>query len=157
MPTGFDDLVDEAGYGVGIACADKAAVLTWLVARAADRTGIAASLITERVMLRESLGSTGFGGGAAIPHARMSELTGVVVEIAVLASPIDFDSIDDQPVDIVVLMLSSDAAGADHLKALARISRTLRDPGRLTAMRGASDSVALRTALHVVEAPRKAA
>lgn len=158
MPTGFDDLVDGAGFGVGIACADKPAALTWLAARAAARTGIDASLIVERVMLREALGSTAFGGGVAIPHARLDALTSVVVEIAVLERPVEFGAIDDQPVDIVVLMLSPEAAGADHLKALARISRTLRDPARLAAVRAARDSAALREALHLVdEAPRKAA
>ena len=157
MPTGFDDLIDDAGLGVGIDCADKAAALAWLTARAAARTGIDARLIAERVAVREALGSTGFGGGVAIPHARFDMLTAVVVEIAVLASPVDFGAIDDHPVDVVVLMLSPEAAGADHLKALARISRTLRDPDRLAAVRAADDSSALRVALHLVEAPRKAA
>ncbi len=157
MPIGFDDLVDAAGYGIGIACADRTAALNWLVDRAADRTGIDADAIIERVMLREALGSTAFGGGVAIPHARIDGLASVVVEIAVLANPVAFNAIDDQPVDIVVLMLSPATAGADHLKALARISRTLRDPARLAAMRAAVDIAALRDALQLVEAPRKAA
>ena len=157
MPTGFDDLVDADGYGIGIASADKAAALNWLATRAAAHTGFDAGLIAEGVMLREALGSTAFGGGVAIPHARMAGLASVVVEIAVLASPVDFAAIDDQPVDIVVLMLSPETAGADHLKALARISRTLRDPARLAALRAATDSAGLRAALHIVEAPRKAA
>lgn len=157
MPTGFDDLIDEAGYRVGLACDDKAAALAWLAARAAAYTGIDVGTIIERVQLRESLGSTGFGGGAAIPHARLDGLQTVIVEVAVLAAPIDFGAIDDQPVDIVVLMLSPEGAGADHLKALARISRTLRDPARLAAIRAAGDSAALRCALHLVEAPRQAA
>lgn len=161
MPTGFDDLVDntgqDAGFGVGIACADKAAALNWLIQRAAVRTGVDAGLITERVMLREALGSTGFGGGVAIPHARIVGLAAIAVEIAVLVAPVDFGAIDDLPVDIVVLMLSPEAAGADHLKALARISRTLRDADRLAAVRAAGDSAELRRALQIVEAPRKAA
>lgn len=156
--TGFDDLVDAAGYGVGVACIDKAAALQWLAARAAARTGIDVGAIAERLALREASGSTGFGGGVAIPHARFAGLATVVVEIAVLAVPVDFGAIDDQPVDVVVLMLSSDAAGADHLKALARISRTLRDPARLAAVRAAGDGLALCAALRVAaEAPRQAA
>jgi PTS system nitrogen regulatory IIA component len=157
MPTGFDDLIDEAGYGVGIICADKAAALAWLAGRAAARTGLDAGMIIERVLQREALGPTGFGGGAAIPHARIDGLAAIVVEIAVLARAIEFGAIDDQPVDIVVLMLSPEAAGADHLKALARISRTLRDPARLAAIRAAGDGAALQAALRTDEAPRKAA
>lgn len=158
---GFDDLVAEGSITLGLAVADKPGLLDALADAAAAATGIDAAVILERVRLRESLGSTGFGGGAAIPHARFAELSGVLVQVVRLATPVDYGAIDDVPVDIAVLLLSPEAAGADHLKALARISRTLRDPARLAAMRAAGDAAALRTAIAVTlspsEAPRRAA
>ena len=155
---GFDDLVVEGGITLGVVVADKAALLAALAADAAVASGLDAAAIEERLRLRESLGSTGFGGGAAIPHARFAELPGLVVRVTRLASPVDFGAIDAAPVDIVVLLLSPENAGADHLKALARISRTLRDPARLAAIRAARDADGLLAAIAVgAEAPRRAA
>jgi PTS system nitrogen regulatory IIA component len=158
---GFDDLVAEGGITLGLDVADKPALLDALAAAAAAATGIDAAVILERVRLRESLGSTGFGSGAAIPHARFADLSGVLVQVVRLAAPVDYGALDEVPVDIAVLLLSPEAAGADHLKALARISRTLRDPVRLAAMRAAGDAAALRAAIAVTvspsEAPRRAA
>jgi PTS system nitrogen regulatory IIA component len=158
---GFDDLVAEGDITLGLDVADKPAMLTALADAAATTTGIDPVVILERVRLRESLGSTGFGGGAAIPHARFAELSGVRVQVVQLATPVDYGAIDAAPVDIAVLLLSPEDAGADHLKALARISRTLRDPARLAAMRAARDAAALRAAIAVTsssgEASRRAA
>ncbi|MEY2883598.1 MAG: IIA-like nitrogen-regulatory protein PtsN, partial [Pseudomonadota bacterium] len=105
------------------------------------------SLILERVRERETLGSTGFGGGAAIPHARIPGLDQVVVVLARLVVPVDYGALDGDPVDIAVLLLSPEGAGADHLKALARISRALRDPAVLDAIRAAGDADALLQAV----------
>ena len=162
MPTsglaGFDDLIVADGVVIGLAAADKDVLLAALADRIARSAGIDAALILERVRVREVLGSTGFGGGAAIPHARFADLTSVVAVVAVTALPVDFGAIDNQPVDIVVLMLSPEDAGADHLKALARISRTLRDPVRLDAIRDARTDAELRAAISAErEAPRRAA
>ena len=155
---GFDDLIVAGGAAVDLAVTDREAMLSILSALAGRATGIEAALILERVRLRERLGSTGFGGGAAIPHARFTGLGGVVAVVAVASRGVDFAAIDDQPVDIAVLLLSPEAAGADHLKALARISRTLRDPARLMAMRAARSGDALRLAIAAEhEAPRRAA
>jgi PTS system nitrogen regulatory IIA component len=158
---GFDELVVEGGITLDLGVADKAALLAALAGLGASATGIDASLILERVRLRESLGATGFGGGTAIPHARLAELSGVVVQVVRLAAPVDYGALDDLPVDIVVLLLSPEDAGADHLKALARISRTLRDPKRLAAMRAAADVAAMRKAIVTTtangEAGRRAA
>ncbi|MEY2884584.1 MAG: hypothetical protein RL490_2308 [Pseudomonadota bacterium] len=158
---GFDDLVVEGGITLDLDVADKPALLAALADGAAAVTGIDSALILERVRLRESLGATGFGGGTAIPHARFGELPGVLVQVVRLASPVDYGAIDDAPVDIAVLLLSPEDAGADHLKALARISRTLRDPARLAAMRAAEDVDAFRKAILAThspgEAPRRAA
>lgn len=126
---------------------DKAALLAALTARAADITGLSASLLLERVRERETLGATGFGQGAAIPHARVAGLAAVVIVAATLAAPIDYNAIDGDLVDVAVLLLSPEGAGADHLKALARISRALRDPAFLAALRAADTEDRLRAAL----------
>ena len=153
---GFDDLVVEGGFLLAVEATDKPALLAKLAEVAATRTGLAAEAIAERLRLRESLGSTGFGGGAAIPHAR-ADLPGVMALVARLAAPLAFDALDGAPVDIVVLLLSPENAGADHLKALARISRTLRDPLRLAAIRAAATPETLRAAIAGAPEARRAA
>ncbi len=145
MTTGIADLVVAAA--ARLAVADKPALLAALTARAADATGLPASLLLERVREREALGATGFGQGAAIPHARVAGLPGVIAVAATLAAPIDYLAIDGGMVDVAVLLLSPEGAGADHLKALARMSRALRDPAFLHGLRAAADDGALRSAL----------
>lgn len=127
--------------------ADKAGLLAALAAAAADATGLAAEVILARVEDREILGTTGFGRGTAIPHARLAGLSGVVAVVARLATPVDYGALDAQPVDIAVLLLSPEQAGADHLKALARISRALRSADLLAAWRAAPDAAALTLAI----------
>ncbi len=146
MP-GFADLVGDGSVLLGLAVPDKDALIAALAAAAADATGLPASLIGERVREREMLGTTGFGQGAAIPHARLAGLAGVTAVVARLATGIDYGALDGLPVDVAVLLLSPEGAGADHLKALARISRALRDPPTLAAMRAAPDAAALRLAI----------
>ena len=156
--TGFADLVAPGGVCLDLVAADKPALLLALAEHAAGTTGVSALLIAERLQLREALGSTGFGGGAAIPHARLLDAPAIVVVVARLTQAIDYAAIDAQPVDIAVLMLTSETAGADHLKALARISRTLRDPVCLAAMRAAATTDEMWAAIGAVhEAPRRAA
>ena len=155
---GFDDLIVADGIALDLVVADREALLAALAVCAGNAAGIDAGLIFERVRLREVLGSTGFGGGAAIPHAKVTGLTGIIAVVGVTTRPVEFAAIDDLPVDIAVMLLSPEAAGADHLKALARISRTLRDPLRLEAMRAARTNDALRAVLAAErEAPRRAA
>lgn len=120
--------------------ADKSALLAALAAAAAEVTDLAADAVLTRVQDREALGSTGFGRGTAIPHARIPGLARVVAVVARLARPVDYGALDQQPVDIAVLLLSPEAAGADHLKALARISRALRSAELLIAWRAAPDA-----------------
>jgi len=91
------------------------------------------------VFQREKLGSTGVGGGVAIPHGKFQSLDRIVGYLAKLRTPIEFDALDDAPVDLVFLLLAPEDAGADHLKALSRIARVLRDPGRVTQIRASSD------------------
>src|SRR5258708_25870077 len=97
----------------------------------------------DRLLERERLGSTGIGGGIAIPQGRMSVLSQPCGLFARLAQPVDFDSIDERPVDIVFLLVAPEGAGADHLKALARVSRLLRDRALVDKLRATESADAL--------------
>ena len=97
-----------------------------LAARAAKLTGQNERLIFDTLMQREKLGSTGVGNGIAIPHGKLPKLEKLTGFFARLERPIDFESLDGQPVDLVFLLLAPEGAGADHLKALARVARLLR-------------------------------
>jgi nitrogen PTS system EIIA component len=121
----------------------KKAVLAELAARAAAAFKVDERRLFDRLLERERLGSTGIGGGIAIPHARMASLTKPAGLFARLASPIDFDAIDERPVDIVFLLVAPEGAGADHLKALARVSRLLRDRGLVDKLRATENAEAL--------------
>ncbi|MBA3895632.1 MAG: PTS sugar transporter subunit IIA [Sphingomonadaceae bacterium] len=114
--------------------------------------GVDDELVVERLTERERLGSTGFGGGVAIPHGKIEGLTQVVGVFARLAQPIDFGAIDDMPVDLVFMLLSPVDAGADHLKALAQVSRMLRDRAFVAKLRGAGSDDALLALFANVEA-----
>jgi PTS system nitrogen regulatory IIA component len=146
-PFGFSSAVAEGSIVLGLTVASKDALLAALAGIAAKTTGIAESTILERVREREALGSTGFGQGAAIPHARIAGLTAVTAVVARLASGVDYGALDGEPVDVAVLLLSPEGAGADHLKALARVSRALRDPGSLARIRDAADVDELRAVI----------
>jgi PTS system nitrogen regulatory IIA component len=112
---------------------------------------MSAKTIASAVNEREKLGSTGFGGGAAIPHGRIEGLTAVFGMFARLETPIDFQAVDGIPVDLVFLLLSPPDAGADHLKALASVSRAFRDRQILAKLRGARSKDALFALLAGVE------
>jgi PTS system nitrogen regulatory IIA component len=99
--------------------------------------------VVDRLTERERLGSTGFGGGVAIPHGKIEGLDHVVGVFAQLAQPIDFGAVDDMPVDLVAMLLSPVDAGAEHLKALAQVSRALRDRLFVEKLRGAANGDAL--------------
>lgn len=148
---GFADMVPPGGCDAALAANDKPQALAALAAMAERHCGLPASLIRERLALREALGPTGFGGGTAIPHARLAGLQHCVVLFTRLPAPIDYAALDGAPVDVLVLLLSPEAAGADHLKALARISRTLRDPQIMAAVRAAPDAAAMLAAVTVPE------
>ena len=114
-----------------------------LAERAAEITGHAAEEIREAITDREALGSTGLGDGIAIPHGKIAGLKGVTALVARLDQPIDFDSVDDQLVDIVVMLLAPSGAGADHLKALSRVARLLRTQAVIEELRAATDPAQL--------------
>lgn len=119
-------VLDPAGVGSSDA-EDKQGVLEALAARFAAVYSLDPDAVLEALEEREKLGSTGFGRGTAIPHARLNGLSQPVCVFLRLASPVDFDSADGMPVELVFGLLSPEKAGAMHLHALAAISRTMRD------------------------------
>lgn len=135
----------------GLHVANKKGLFQLLAAASARKTGVGAKTIAAALTERERLGSTGFGGGVAIPHGKIDGLSHVFGYFARLETPIDFHSVDDLPVDLVFMILSPPDAGADHLKALARVSRLLRDRDIVAKLRGARSRDALFALLAGVE------
>ena len=125
-------------------------------AHAARLTGLDERVIFEALLQRERLGSTGIGEGIAIPHGKLAGLAHLFGLAARLDKPIDFEALDGQPVDILFLLLAPEGAGADHLKALARVARALREPGMLDRIRKTRDADALYAVLSQTSAPRAA-
>ncbi|MFT0891915.1 PTS IIA-like nitrogen regulatory protein PtsN [Pseudochelatococcus sp. G4_1912] len=121
----------------------KKQALQEIAAKAANLTGLDEREIYDTLLQRERLGSTGIGDGIAIPHGKPARIDRLFGLFARLERPIDFESIDGQPVDIIFLLLAPESAGADHLKALARVARLLREPGNLERLRSARDAAAI--------------
>lgn len=135
----------------------KKQLLQELSARAARLTGLQERDIFDVLWQRERLGSTGLGHGIAIPHGKVAGLKRIVGIFARVAEPVDFDAVDGAPVDIVFLLLAPEGAGADHLKALARISRLLREGSAVEKLRASKDAAALYAVLTEDEASSHAA
>ena len=136
----LSDLLAADRVFASLHAGSKKQVLQDLATRASDVSGIDARVIFEALIERERLGSTGVGHGIAIPHARLSEMTRLEGFFARLETPIEFEAVDDAPVDLVFLLLVPEESGADHLKALARISRLLRNEGVTNTLRNASSA-----------------
>ena len=139
----LSDLITPSGIIPALKAGNKKQAIQELSVRAAKLTGIDEHEIFNILLQRERLGSTGVGNGIAIPHGKLAGLKQLVGMFARLDTPVDFDSIDDQPVDLIFLLLAPEAAGADHLKALARVSRLLRDRSVCEKLRGADQPDAL--------------
>ncbi len=118
-----------------------------IAAKAAELTGQSDRAILEILLQREKLGSTGVGNGVAIPHGKLPKLGKVFGLFARLERPVDFEALDGQPVDLVFLLLAPEGAGADHLKALARVARLLRDPAVAAKLRQSRDAEAIYAVL----------
>lgn len=114
---------------------------------AAPLTELTGTDIASALLERENLGPTGFGKGVALPHARLPGLTEVIGAFIKLERPVDFDAVDKQPVDLVFALFAPEDAGTEHLKALALVSRTLRDPVLCEKLRANSDAATLHTLL----------
>lgn len=142
------DILSEESVLVCSGLKTKQEVLRVLAECAAKITGCDTGLIFEALRDREALGSTGLGNGIAIPHGKLAGLAGVTAVFARLDEPIDFEAVDDQPVDLLMMLLAPVGAGADHLKALARVARLLRNEDTVDALRragGADDLYAILT------------
>lgn len=138
MTSDLSDLLSPDFILVDLAVSSKKALFHQLGQVAGPALALDAATVSAALAERERLGSTGFGGGVAIPHARIPGVAQIVVMVARLAKPIDFAAVDDAPVDIVVAMFSPPDAGAEHLKALARVSRRFRDREFVDKLRGAA-------------------
>lgn len=135
--TDLSDILTVDRIDATLNVSNKKGLFQHLALTGARRTGLDSKDIFNALSERERLGSTGFGSGVAIPHGKLDGLSHVFGFFARLNSPIEFQAVDKMPVDLVFLLLSPTDAGADHLKALARVSRTLRDKGTLAKLRGA--------------------
>ena len=117
----------------------KKQLLEALATLAAKKTGLDAVAVLDALIERERLGTTGIGLGVALPHTRLSKLKKIFCGFAT-SEPVDFDSVDNKPVDLAFVLLVPEEAGADHLKALARISRLLRNEETVNALRKATSA-----------------
>ena len=133
----LSDILSEESVLVCTGPTTKSDVLRQLAERAARVTGTDVEPIFEALSDREALGSTGLGNGIAIPHGKLAGLAGVTAVFARLDTPIDFEAVDDLPVDLMMMLLAPVGAGADHLKALARVARLLRNEAIVEALRRA--------------------
>ena len=139
----INDLISLDGIVANLRATSKKQALQDLARRAADVTGEPERAIFEVLIERERLGTTGVGNGIAIPHGKLPGLDKLYGLFARLDTPIDFDAIDEQPVDLICLLLAPESAGADHLKALARVSRLLRDRSICDKLRGSDTAEAI--------------
>ncbi len=141
------DLISPDGIIPSLKAKSKKQVLQLLAQHASELIGTGQREIFDTLLQRERLGSTGLGHGIAIPHGKLGSINNIFSLFARLEKPIDFDSVDDEPVDLIFLLLAPESAGADHLKALARISRLLRDPSAVEKLRASDDRDALYSVL----------
>ncbi len=148
----FHDLVTPGSVLADVSANNRKALFGHVAAVAGPMSGADAKLIADRLADREKLGTTAFGGGIAIPHARLESIDAVRGVFLRLHRPIDFDAVDELPVDLVFALFSPPNAGGDHLKALARVSRAMRDEAFRAKLRGAGSADALYALLSGVEA-----
>lgn len=148
----LEELLAPAAVVAGLSAGSKKKLIQHLGTIAAEAYGVDGDLVSERIAAREKLGSTGFGGGIAIPHGPMDGLKRVKGVFVRLAKPIDFSAVDGLPVDLVFMLLSPPESGASHLRALASVSRRLRDRTFAAKLRGAGSDDALYVLLAGVEA-----
>jgi PTS system nitrogen regulatory IIA component len=139
----ISDLVTPRAVVASLKATSKKQALQELARRAAELTGEHERAIFDVLLERERLGTTGVGDGVAIPHGKLPNLKKLIGLFARLERPIDFEAIDEQPVDLIFLLLAPGTAGADHLKALARVSRLLRDRQMREKLRGSETAEAI--------------
>jgi PTS system nitrogen regulatory IIA component len=143
----LSDLLDVSAIMPALKANSKKQLLQLLAERAAVISGIPEREVFDTILQRERLGSTGVGNGIAIPHGKLAGVRHITGVFARLETPVDFEALDDQPVDLVFLLLAPEGAGADHLKALSRIARVLRDADTVAKIRGTRDASAIHALL----------
>src|SRR3954471_2858630 len=148
----ISDLLQPESIVAHLKAGNNKQALQELARHASTITGVNDRKIFETLMERERLGTTGVGNGIAIPHGKLPEFKRLYGLFARVDRPIDFDAIDEQPVDLIFLLLAPEGAGADHLKALARVSRLLRDASMCEKLRGAESADGLYMLLTQSEA-----
>lgn len=153
----LSDLVAPQAIIPALKANSKKQVLQIMAEKAADLTGLEERVVLDTILQREKLGSTGVGNGIAIPHGKLAHLNNIVGVFARLDTPVDFEALDDEPVDLVFLLLAPESAGADHLKALSKIARVLRDPDMVQKLRNTHEAQALHTFLMQTQAATNAA
>lgn len=141
----------EGAVAANLVCAGKSDLLARLSVIAADNYFLDATAVLDGLIERERLGPTGFGGGTAIPHCKVAGIDMPVAVFAKLAKPVDYDAVDDEPVDLVCALVSPAQDGASHLRALAEISRLFRDEKFRTQLRGTANSDAMFALLTLSE------
>ncbi|MEM9014753.1 MAG: PTS sugar transporter subunit IIA [Pseudomonadota bacterium] len=139
----LDDIVTPQGILFDLKAGCKREALRALCDRAAEVTGLPDTDLLSAVTEREKLGSTGVGDGVAIPHGKIASVAKITGLFARLAAPVEFEALDEEPVDLIFLLLAPENATAAHLKALAKVSRHFRDPETRAALRGAETPEAL--------------
>lgn len=152
----LSDLVQVSAILPTLKANSKKQLLQLLSERAAAITGLPEREIFDTVLQRERLGSTGVGNGIAIPHGKLAGVKQITGVFARLEQPVDFEALDDEPVDLVFLLLAPEGAGADHLKALSRIARVLRDAETVKKVRGTRDASAIHSLLSTAPASHAA-
>lgn len=150
------DLITADRVIANLRATSKKQALQDLARQAAEVVDVHERAIFDVLLERERLGTTGVGNGIAIPHGKLPNLDRLYGFFARLEDPIDFDSIDEQPVDLIFLLLAPETAGADHLKALARVSRLLRDKSVCEKLRATDNQDALYALLTESSASRAA-
>lgn len=153
----LSDLLASDRAVLSVKSTSKKHLLQEIGKRAAEIYGLDARAVFDALMERERLGPTATGRGVAIPHARLEGIDGIVGLFARLANGVDFDAVDDAPVDLAFVLLAPLDAGADHLKALARVSRTMREETVCSKIRAASDEAAIYSILTEPTASSRAA
>lgn len=143
----LSDLIGPDAVVGSLKAGSKKQALQDLSEQAAKLADLPERVVFDTLLQRERLGSTGVGQGIAIPHGKVAGLEHLFGVFARLDKPIDFEALDDEPVDLIFLLLAPEGAGADHLKALARIARLLRSPQLAAKLRATSDPAALYAVL----------
>jgi PTS system nitrogen regulatory IIA component len=137
------DLLTPEAIVPSLKATNKKQAMLELSQKAAELSGLSAREIFDALLHRERLGSTGIGDGVAIPHGKLAKIKSIFGIFARLERPINFDALDGSPVDLIFALITPEAAGADHLKALACVARMLRDPSMAATIRSTRDASAL--------------